>query len=235
MVSCIRDLTICSEWLYRVLSCWCLACGREPQGSFYPLSVIGRFYDFLLADSQIYTTLFHEREDSAQYWLPSYIMIREEKWLATLKRRPNDADGGTGPIVRSGPHTDICRAPVCHQIRAIVFANTRSSVTSGTSTTIQQDDRGDEGIYGVSFGSSALSPACNNNEGGEKFDMYGYEELTRALGSEARQEIDQSNRQDRQQLQSPPQPYLPGTTSRHSGGTHGMSHSNAAGGGDETR
>ncbi len=130
--------------------------------------------------------------------------------MDSLKRRPNDAEGGTGPIVPAGSHTDICRAPVCHQLRAIVLANTRSSATDGA--TSQQDDLGnnskditegernkyegvDEGVYGVSFGRSALSPSCSNNgAGGGAFDMFGYEELTSALGSEARQEIDQSSR-----------------------------------------
>ncbi len=209
-------------------------CRREPQGSFYPLSVVGRFYDFLLADSQIYTTLFHEREDSAQYWLQSYITIWEGQWLQTLKRRPNDVYDGTDPIVGSvGSQSDICRAPTCDKVRAVVLASTRGSTKIRTGS--QQTGSGGEGVYGVSFGRSALSPSCSSNGDSGPFDMVGYENLIGALGSEAKQEIDQSGPQGAQQLHSPPQSHLAGTASPHGGGAHKTRQSNVAGGGDETR
>ena len=143
------------------------------------MAIVGRFYDFLLADSHIYTTLFHEREASGQYWLPSYITVWEQHWLSTLKRKSDT--GGTEPIVPVGVHADICAVPSCDEVRAVVLAS-------------QLD-----GVFGVGFGRSALGTSCSEQGGGASFDMEGYEELVRTLGSAARQEIDRPDSQEVQQ------------------------------------
>ena len=232
-----------------------------------------------MADASVYTTLFHEREDSAQYWLPSYIMIREEQWLSTLHSAGGSlslslslslshslslslyisrstslssltssvwlssltlsvsplpplsvslslcrsvslslclyrvVDGGTGSVVAVRSHADLCGTPTCEELRAVVTAS----------------DGG--GVYGVSFGRSALSSLCGDSAAGSgrAFDTAGYGELVTALESEAAQEIEQAEQGAEPSTES-------GKSERqvHREPQHLQSHSRAAGG-DETR
>ena len=107
-------------------------------------------------------------------------------------------------------HADLCGAPTCEELRAVVTAS----------------DGG--GVYGVSFGRSALSSLCGDSAAGSgrAFDTAGYGELVTALESEATQEIEQAEQGAEPSTESERQV--------HREPQHLQSHSRAAGG-DETR
>jgi hypothetical protein len=137
----------------------------EPAGTFYPMALMERFNTFLFEETR-YTTLFQDRGDAGQYWLPSYIATREQAWLDRMKL-------ATGPLVPPRDRDDTCGVPDCDEVISVVKA-------SSTYTRDGDDLRAAEfHAYGVGLGRSALSRSCG------EFDLGGFEELAGALGKEA--------------------------------------------------
>lgn len=138
--------------------------------------------------------------------------------------------GGTGPIVMVGSQANNCAHPTCDEARAVVLADTPSSITPDgiIQATSHRNSGTAEGVYGVGFGRLALGPSCSGTGRDDLFDTIGYEKFVSALGSQARQQIDQLDARENQ-----PQPQSAGPIDRNVGGGGGIGKISVAGG-DET-
>lgn len=92
-----------------------MACCR----SFYPRSLIGRFINFL-EDNHLLELLTNLSTVAEELWLPSYILVHEQKWIAWLRQRQTIPTAITTHI-RLG----VC--PSCAEVQGLIAEDTRAS------------------------------------------------------------------------------------------------------------